>query len=361
MYQIPIDVSNYQDTEYLKTLKLYKNAQDDRCILKYNRDDIREDEYDTLGKIRSIVISGGKLIGFSPPKSTHVSLEDVGTRVEEFIDGTMINLCYDHEWVISTKSVLGANTRFYQEGPSFYEMFKEALNESQLSLDQLDTKKSYSFVLQHPKNRIVTPINIPALYIVEVYKIDGNTINLVYDRDEFKDTRVRFPMKLSIKTREELKEDGETQTYSFKGYMLKNGINREKCMNPAYIKIEKLRGNHHHLTFSFLQHLKEGTLVEWLCYFPEYQEKCDVYQQRFNQYIDFLYRNYVDCFIHKKKLLRNYDNLYKYHMYTLQGIYLNQLRPKRMYKSNIREYLFSIGPEHLHSILHTTNVNLDVF
>ena len=42
------------------------------------------------------------------------------------------------------------------------------------NLNTLDKRFSYSFVLQHPMNRIVTPTTMPMIYLIKVYQILHN-------------------------------------------------------------------------------------------------------------------------------------------------------------------------------------------
>ena len=90
--------------------------------------------------------------------------------IQEFIEGTMINCFYfDNKWVISTRSVIGADCRFNKEGKTFLEMFNDGLDEIGFNLNLLDPQYSYSFVLQHPENRIVVPFELPNIFLVEIY------------------------------------------------------------------------------------------------------------------------------------------------------------------------------------------------
>ena len=51
-------------------------------------------------------------------------------------------------------------------------MFSEASEKNNFNMNQLDKKYNYSFVLQHPRNRIVVPFSKPQLYLVKVYEIN---------------------------------------------------------------------------------------------------------------------------------------------------------------------------------------------
>ena len=51
-------------------------------------------------------------------------------------------------------------------------MFLECCNHVNLEFDDLDKKICYSFVIQHPENKIVLPIKDMALYLIECYEIN---------------------------------------------------------------------------------------------------------------------------------------------------------------------------------------------
>ena len=56
-------------------------------------------------------------------------------------------------------------------------MFLQACNNNNLNFDDLDKNYSYSFVLQHPDNRIVIPFSKIQLYLVNVYRFEKNKIH----------------------------------------------------------------------------------------------------------------------------------------------------------------------------------------
>ena len=125
-------------------------------------------------------------------------IDPTQNRVEDFIDGTMINVFYDNNnecWEIATKSTIGGNIHFFNdiknysyfenynnnntEELTFRNMFFEACNSSNFDLNTLNKEYSYTFILQHPYNRIVTPVSTPVIYLLKVYKIDNKDFPIV--------------------------------------------------------------------------------------------------------------------------------------------------------------------------------------
>ena len=95
-----------------------------------------------------VVSPNGKLVAFSPLSSCDIDtffdsngklLEHI--RIEEYVEGTMINLFYDNNiWNISTKSTVGGKNNFYINGSNkqktFYEMFHECWKGTDVVIDQ---------------------------------------------------------------------------------------------------------------------------------------------------------------------------------------------------------------------------------
>ena len=184
-----INIDNYKNivnfSEFLDnsnnslkiTAKKYTYAESIYTVVKYNKSLLEKDEYGTLGLARSIIIHNGKVVCFSPPKSLDFNnFTETNTSgdcfAEDFIDGTMINLFFNeinNEWEVATRSTVAANTQFFVNSEtdkrSFREMFFEACRLSNLDVNLLDNNFCYSFVLQHPNNRIVTPIDFPKIFL----------------------------------------------------------------------------------------------------------------------------------------------------------------------------------------------------
>ena len=170
-----------KDMEY--TYKQWLHNDKVYNIIKYNKNvsDFKEEN----GLFRSVIFSNGEINVFSPPKS--IKYNDFVSRYqvnqcygEEIVEGTMVNVFYDKNtqlWTIATKTSVGGKLRYFQDQENFDILFEQVCNGLGLDLNTLDNQYTYSFVMQHPNNRFVLPINQMRLYLIAVYKIDGMVIN----------------------------------------------------------------------------------------------------------------------------------------------------------------------------------------
>ena len=69
--------------------------------------------------------------------------------IQDFIDGTMINLFkFNDETYLSTRSCLNARCRWFSK-QTFADLFTQCVGSSPEKLDSLDMNYCYSFVIQH--------------------------------------------------------------------------------------------------------------------------------------------------------------------------------------------------------------------
>lgn len=354
---------NYND-------KIYK-------IIQYDKQYLTHDMISSSGLFRSVIVNNNnKIISFSPPKSLsyecfknkHEQLSDV--TVEEYVEGTMINLFWnDTEWDISTKSTVGAKIIFFQNEDklvTFRNMFNEVCNAVNLDFDSLNKDYCYSFVMQHPKNRIVIPLYDKKLYLVKVFKIDNENYK-VYDMNKFdiyneyfKDTKVELPMKKKYDSYETLTDEYSIMNtpYDILGLMLyaRNG-DRSKIRNPCYEYVRKLRGNQPKLQYEYLSLRKTGKMKEFLKYYPEYKKQFYEYREQLHKYTTTLYVNYVNCYINKEKPLVEYPKEYRTHMFYLHQNYIDNLR------DNIKHVNFKLVCDYVNNLhpsqqMHCLNYNI---
>lgn len=329
-------------------------------VVKYDKPKLTPDTVNTSGLFRSVVISlnSGKIVSFSPPKS--ISYQQYSkvdgawdnTRAEEFVEGTMVNVFHaDGEWEIATRSMVGANGRFYNDGgkSTFRSMFLDAVrlcasngNDPEMFYTKLDPTLSYSFVFQHPDNQIVTPKTKPELYLIRAYRIEGLCVTeylpnspevTAITRSDDSDVTVDSPYTYELGHLSDFNGlEAEWQTmnraHTDMGVVLVNHTNntRTKLRNPTFEMVRNLRGNQPKLQFQYLSLRKEGKVGQYLRYFKQASEPFAQYRRQLHMFTETLHQNYISCFVRKEKTLKEYPAQFKTHMYALHGMFLSSLR-----------------------------------
>jgi hypothetical protein len=346
------------------------------AIFKYNKENLTSDLIHTYGLFRSVILnSDDEFLSFSPPKSIAYKEfiekhpeKDKNIIVEEFVEGTMINVFWNKnagingEWIISTRSSVGAKTSFYKSSNSktFDTMFFEALNEIDFKLEQLNPLYCYSFVLQHPENRIVIKFDKPKLYLVGMYFFDNTkthdvklySINMIDVRKIGLFSKISFPEIYKCNNYSDLKYNIDDKTFSYEmsynivGFVLYNSKTNErtKIRNPSYEYVRKLRGNQPKLQYHYLCLRQQNKVSEFLKYYSEYREEFFEFQKKIHDFTNSLYKKYISCYIKKEKPLIEFEEEYRTNMYNIHQKYVNELKEKKLFvtKQLVIEYVNSL-------------------
>ena len=336
--------SNNFNEESVNELHLKLNYKDNFYTFKYDKQFLNTTNVNHLGLFRSVIFNNYDLICFSPQKSLNSedffninNLNDC--TLEEYVEGTMINCFFDNNnktWKITTKSVINAETSFSKdENITFKKMFEEAFALHNLSWSMFNRENVYSFVLQHPKNKIVCEIKQPTLYLVEVYYISNTMDNVKVKRVDYRNdasfeellSLVEYP---KIYKNEEnfniiIKKYASNNTcYNILGIMIKCGIYRLKLRNPSYEYIHNLKGNSPKLQYQYYSLRKDGKVKEFLNHFPNYKECFHVLRHNLHIVTATLWNNYISCYVNKEAPLREYGYQYRPHMIALHSKYINE-------------------------------------
>ena len=359
--------------------KSYKHTNGIRYhVAKYDKEWLSDELKDSLGLCRSLIFKdNGTIVCFAPPKSLdvcHVKIENAGENTKEqvtyyaetFVEGTMINVFYEGEtdtWEIATKSNIGGDTCFFMEDGykkenTFKYMFEEACKISGLKLENLNKNYMYSFVLQHPRNRIVKLIKRITLYLVEVYEIVSTSVIIVPIQERIHelgiaDTSVKLVERKKIESEEQLEQCKKllasmNTRYDIVGLVVKNNVgHRYKFRNPNYETVKKLRGNNPKLQYQYLVLRQHGKVRDYLQYYKEHKSQFNDFRNIMHQYTNELFVNYISCYIKKQKELKDFPEKYRTHMYVLHHeLYLKDLLPEKKYvtKEIVINYFNSIHP-----------------
>jgi hypothetical protein len=356
------------------TMKNWKTDTGMYSIIKYDKQafGLVQEDYETIGLLRSVVVDDtGRIVAYSPPKCLSITEQreksfndnnimtapcDSTTNewcAEEFVEGTMINMFYSktaagEAWEIATKSTVGGNVVFYapknpkdtveiRDKDTFRNMFFETCAKLGFKYDELPKEFMYSFVLQHPKNRIVLPINDAAIYIIGVYSINNDTLDITqlstagfvekYGCGVILKPKQLFADNYSV---EGFKSEYASMnaSYNTMGVVFCNMVtgDRMKIRNPTYEMVKNLKGGEQKLQLQYLTLRHGGRVAEYLKTYPEYKADFAVFRSQLHGFTRSLHQNYLDCFVFKKRAFSEFPQQYKKFMSGLHKKYLEELR-----------------------------------
>jgi hypothetical protein len=336
-------------------------------LIKYKKDYLNVNNRETLGLLRSVILYNGEIMSFAPPKSldyeTYIEKtgDDVNSNsLEEYVEGTMINLFFNkltQEWEIASRSNIGARCSFYQDKKTtFRSMFLEAMNLLGYEFSDFNQKYCYSWILQHPDNRIVVPFTRPNIVLCKVYECNGLVVNEVSSEWNYETPR---PLSKVIDCTgmcpTQIKDEFESGAYNYKimGAVFTNpetGI-RTKVRNPNYEYVRKLKGNSPKLQYQYYTLRQMGAVGDFLKYYPEHKHTFETFRKQIHAFTHNLHANYIRCYINKEKPLREFPFEYRTHMYNLHKLYLDELRERResVRKYVVVNYINNIPCDHLMS------------
>jgi hypothetical protein len=367
--------------KFLKVTKMdtKKEGSSHYKVITYDKNILTRDLIPTYGLCRSIILDRNhKIISYAPPKSVpsdsfiqQYSLQDSSIIVEEFVEGTMINVFWDETigvtgaWEIATRNTVGATSCFFKSPKSktFRTMFLEACKDNQLELDHLNKEYCYSFVLQHPENRMVVPFKVSKLYLAAVYLMEHSKEMTVYSMhldnitNEIKQhlgiekSQVLFPNKYDdAPSYSSLIEKYASMNtpYDVLGVVIYNKKTgeRTKIRNPVYEQVRQLRGNQPKLQYQYLNLRNQGKIAEFLKYFSENKKEFSEFRDQVHLFTNTLFSNYLSCYIKKEKPLMEFSEQYRTHMFHLHKKYLDELRENKLFITSkiVKKYVNEMHP-----------------
>ena len=328
------EYSDYKDLIKNEGLKI-KNLQGDSLYLvkcPYGQTVTYDKDTKWKGYCKSAIIeqSTGTLISLSPLKSIKINkingydLVNVKS-VQQLIDGTMINLFYyQGKWQISSRSEIGGKNSNYK-CPRFQILFDEC--GSKIDYDLLRKDHSYSFVVRHIDNRIVTPVYNNILVLIRVFEKGDKSIRelpnseMVSMYKEFDGFEVIEDIDVS-----ELTKLSDIPWYC-KGYSYEFENKRYAWINPNYKHVLQLTMNQINSTYHYIELRKKGTINEYLFYFPT---KCSTFtkiRDKLHTLSNELYENYKSLHIKKEKTIKECPVKLRTLLFKLHGRFLQTKQP----------------------------------
>ncbi len=253
--------------------------------------------------------------------------------LEYFLDGVMIGMFWDkynNMWRIHTRSTLDARCRYFSQTKTFATMFTEAIGEHRETMEKsLNTNTSYTWILQHPENRIVVPVTTPRAYCVQGVTLSGNggvTITAVPDA-AFPAPKVQLPVLTWDKIRDMLADWNRRFGHGIQGLVAKSGFDRYKVRTTGYNTVRRRRGNSARRDFLWLSEWRAGTLPAYLSVFPEERTMANTTIARWKQATNEVYHWYVCIFKARDTPKHHIPPKYRPLVYGLHNEYMNTLKP----------------------------------
>lgn len=254
-------------------------------------------------------------------------------RAEHFVDGTLIGLFYDKyssQWRIHTRSVLGAQSRYFSQTTTFATMFEQAVKAARIEFDSLDKNSCYSWVLQHPENRIVVPVDRARVFCVQKATIqeDGS-----FTVDDLTGVPNAVQVIRDIKSTQDLwdllAEWNKRFGHAAQGivvHYLPSG-SRYKIRTPEYNRVRALRGNSARRDFLWLDLWRSGKLLDYLRLYPEERAAAESMVSRWKQITNDVFHIYTDVFKARSLAKAAIPPKYRPLVYGLHTLYMESLKP----------------------------------
>ena len=342
------------------------------------------------------------LLSIAPPKTIDYSdisvllqsseftdLLNNDIHISELIEGTMLHLFYDtriSSWEIATRRAIGGRYSYYhipdQYTPTYREMMMESLHlteDAPIStipfLSELSKTHCYSWILQHPQNHIVIPIETHKMYLISVFEIDSveQTATFIspeiYQKWAVFETPIRektiyFPKTISSSSsvREKktilqyIQENASANTpYYHMGLVFTNikSGKRATYLNPNYLEMAEVRGNHSNLLYQFLCLKRIQKIRIFLHYFPQYHYLFSLYKQKYDELVSKIHGYYMSYYVQKMGTVipkKYFSTIYTIH----HSIFLPSIATQEkivVRKSVVRDYLQSLDPVQLLALL----------
>jgi len=377
-------------------------------LILYEDVRITETSDSALENYHSVILENPSrnLLSFAPPKTLDYSdistflqssefadLPPTDIHTSELIEGTFIHLFYDRRiesWEIATKKAIGGRYSYYhvpdEYTPNYREMMMEAFHLSEKApiseisfLADLSKTHCYSWILQHPKNHIVIPIETPKMYLVSVFEIQDIEQTATFISPEIyqawsvfekpiQEKIMYFPKtftssdyldeNMSKRILKYIQENASIHTPYYHMGLVFTNINtgkRATFINPNYLEMAEIRGNHSNILYQYLCLKRIQKIQIFLHYFPQYYSLFNLYKQKYDDIICKIHGYYLSYYVKKSGEVipkKFFSIIYKlHHLIFLPSISTDEKIIIR--KSIVREYLQELDPITLLSLLNS--------
>ena len=250
-------------------------------------------------------------------------------------DATLIRMVkFENGYTISTTKKIEAENAKWYSPKSFYDLFKECASVCQFDPTSMQLGRTYLFLLIHPENKMVLGYNYYA--IIHLMTIDNSTSLEVVDNlpnvvDQKEVKGVSIDSVFSI-----LNAPIPLNT-TFIGYIVKDRETGKiyRFDTKTFTTAKSFQYNQPSILYRFVKNYQEGTLNQYLSYFPDQTELFSKYLTDINELIDTIHWLYQQLHVMGHPTM-SYDKTFSRFIYDLHGHYLKELKPRHMFVTRER-------------------------
>lgn len=378
VYQLNADPNNLiEQSVYQKNNITYKILNYNKNLLCYNVDE-------NIKLYRSVIFASpeNELLSFTPHKMVDrdkfcdkYDINSPDIYINEYIDGTLIHLFYDNrinQWEIATKGSIGGNYKLFNKfsnkktNKTVMEMFIDAFTRNPLSstnninqnaiIEYFPKNFSYSFVLLHPDNPIVFPINQPLLYLTNVFDITPKNNRAIHipptifeSWNIFTNCCILFPKPQSFDNWNQLKEDQLVHFNTYEnncGYIATHLPSGDRCKfyNSDYkirIRVKTVQSK---LLLQYLCLRKINLINDYLVKYPKFRKQFRLFKDHFSDFIENIHTAYLLKYVWKTKY--DINEKYKQIVDDIQrDVYVPNIKQKLIItQKSVHDYILRKSP-----------------
>ena len=346
------------------------DESDTMCIIRYDKGQSRM-ELPHVRWCRSVIWDKERNypISVAPPKAsvatfpyTSMNITDTvdqinsgALTIEEYVDGFMIQVYQvkgDPALQIATRSNRDASGTFYSSRP-FRNLFLEAYEGDIMDMAVSDwdhdvIARFWSYIVQHPEHRVVTPVISPRLHLIQrgqVFTTGSVSLWNGFPSLSLHTALCEQPSGESLM--EWIQQNCQTRPWWFRGIVVKDTSGeRWRFRSEKYMAIQSLRKGEANVYERYARIFTQNLSATYFEYYPEDMIPFSLCGVFINDTVHTLYRLYHTIFVRKASTLAQIHQVYRPHLYGIHGIYLSRLRPanKWITVQDIRIYLMSLPP-----------------
>ena len=224
-----------------------------------------------------------KFFNYGEPYSAVNNIDWETASVQQKVDGSLIKFFWDYGgWIISTNGAIDAFKAICGD-TTYGDLVQKVIDRIPNFLKHLDPNYTYMFELTSPYNHIVVRYEGINLW----YLGRRNILNYEEDREGFDVEGILHPQIYPHHSLAECIAAAHKMGDDEEGYVVCDAhYNRIKIKGDEYLALHKMRGNGPLTVLRVVEMYQQGTLDDFVAYYPEFKDFIDDVVQRIRYYIE---------------------------------------------------------------------------